>query len=130
MDQTMAVGAVPTVDIVEDDEAVRDSFAALLEASGIETRSFGSAEDYLAARESSRGDCLLLDLNLPGMSGLDMLEQLRAEGDDLPTMIITARRSPQAVERARRADALAVFDKPIDRQALLAAIRDVFHLLA
>lgn len=118
------MATAPIVYIVDDDEAVRDSFAALLDASGMQTRCFESAEDYLAARSGCSGGCLLLDVNLPGMGGLDMLEQLRAEGDDLPAVVVTARRSRQVDERARRAGALAVFDKPVDWQALLARIEE------
>jgi len=118
----------PVVYIVDDDEAVRDSFAALLDASGMETRCFGSAEEYLAARRGCNGGFLLLDVNLPGMGGLDMLEQLRAEGDNLPAVVVTARRSRQVDERARRAGALAVFDKPVDWQALLTRIEEAVEL--
>lgn len=118
--------ALPVVYIVDDDEAVRDSFAALLDASGIQTRCFGSAEEYLAARNGSLGGFLLLDVNLPGMGGLEMLEHLRAKGDNVPTAIVTARRSPKVDERARRAGALAIFDKPVDWSALLARIEEAF----
>jgi FixJ family two-component response regulator len=127
MDQAVGMVAAPVVYIVEDDEAVRDSFAAFLDASGMEARCFGSAEEYLTARDGCLGGCLLLDLNLPGMGGLDMLEHLRAKGDNLPAVIVTARRSPQVDERARRAGALAIFDKPVDWQALLAKIEEALN---
>src|SRR3546814_5100247 len=106
MDQAMKAASTPIVDIVEDDEAVRDSFAAVLDASGMEARGFGSAEEYLAAPDRRLGGCLLLDLNLPGMGGLEMLEQLRAKGDRLPAIIITARRTPPVDERARSGGAI------------------------
>src|SRR3546814_9114260 len=93
----------------------------------MEARGFGSAEEYLAAPDRRLGGCLLLDLNLPGMGGLEMLEQLRAKGDRLPAIIITARRTPPVDERARSAGVLAIFDKPVDSQALLATIESVFN---
>src|SRR3546814_14225620 len=93
----------------------------------MEARGFGSAGGYLAAPDLRLGGCLLLDLNLPGMGGPEMLEQLRAKGDRLPAIIITGRRTPQVDERARSAGVLAIFDKPVDRQALHATIVTVLN---
>lgn len=126
MEQAVTTEPAPTVWIVEDDEAVRDSFAAFLDMSGMNVRGFASAEEYLAARDGTPDGCLLLDLNLPGMGGLDLLDYLRSEGDDVPTVIVTARHDVGVDERARRAGVIAVFDKPAEWQALLAAIRRAF----
>ena len=119
VNENAATEASPTVYIIEDDEAVRDSFAAMLGACGVPARGFGSAEEYLAARGSAPDGCLLLDLNLPGMDGLALLEHRVY----VPTVIVTARRDSRVDERASKAGAVAVFDKPADRQALLSAVR-------
>lgn len=112
-----------TIFIIDDDEAVRDSFAAFLEAAGFQTQSFGSGEDFLTAHDGQRRGCLLLDIHLPGMSGLDLLERLLLDGRQLPTVVITARGDHKTVARATSAGALAVFDKPVDWSALLQVIR-------
>lgn len=109
--------------LVEDDEAVRDSLVAFLGAHGLRAQGYSSAEDYLAARESASDGCLVLDLNLPGMSGLDLLERLRASGVAVPSVLVTARRDARLDARADEAGVEAVFDKPVDLRALLATIR-------
>jgi len=84
-----ASGSV-VVAVVDDDENLRRSFARLLRAAGMRSVTYASAEAFLADAKRPRFDCLVLDVQLPGMSGLDLQEQLSAEGNDTPILFITA----------------------------------------
>jgi len=114
------------IHIVDDDDAVRDSMRALLESLGFEVHDYSSAVDFLnRGGERSKG-CLLLDLHMPVMTGIDLLEHMRSEGVSLPTIVITGRGDPLLRERALRSGALALIDKPVTDDALLGAIDRAF----
>jgi two-component system, LuxR family, response regulator FixJ len=101
--------------IVDDDAAVRDSLRLLLECEGFEAQEFGSGRQFLDVGRPGQpryGDCLILDVHMPGMSGLELLEMLRRCGDVLPAILITRRPDAASRERARPAGALAVVEKP------------------
>lgn len=108
--------------IVDDDDAVRDSLRALLESLGFEVRDFHSARDFLAERKVDSSGCLLLDLHMPVMSGLDLLEHMRDNGPQLPTIVITGRSDAFLKERALRSGARDFIDKPVSDDTLIAAI--------
>lgn len=110
-----------TVYIVDDDDSVRDSARALLESYDLAVADFASARDFLAGFDESIAGCLLLDLNMPDMTGLELLELLRERSIEVPVIIVTASNDAQVQERARRAGAFALFEKPVD-DSLLAAI--------
>jgi FixJ family two-component response regulator len=99
--------------IVDDDDAVRDSLKALLESLGFEV---------LAERKVDASGCLLLDLHMPVMSGIDLLEHMRDNGPQLPTIVITGRSDGFLKERALRSGARAFIDKPVADDVLIAAI--------
>jgi FixJ family two-component response regulator len=110
------------IHIVDDDDAVRDSMRALLESLGFDVHDYSSAVDFLnRGGERSQG-CLLLDLHMPVMSGIDLLEHMRSEGVSLPTIVITGRGDPMLRERALKGGALALIDKPVTDEVLLSAI--------
>lgn len=90
MDQTIS----RKVYVVDDDDAVRDSMRVLLESSGLDVRVYSSAQEFLAHVCKSPKGCLLLDLHMPGMSGVELLEALRMQGSRLPVVIITGRSDP------------------------------------
>src|SRR5262245_51945493 len=100
-----------TVYIVDDDDSVRDSARALLESYDLPVQDFASAKDILAAFEQLRDGCLLLDLNMPEMGGIELLELLRSRGDTIPVIVVTAQNDAGVLERARRAGAMAVLSK-------------------
>jgi len=118
------LGSDATIFVIDDDQAVRDSLQVLLELHGLRVVSFASGEAFLQER-SRRGEpakgCLLLDLDLAGTSGLDLLRALRREGLRLPVIIITGR-GAEALQRAREAGALAVLEKPFFDGALISII--------
>ena len=108
--------------IVDDDDAVRDSLRVLLESLGFEVKDFNSARAFLAQRSLDSTGCLLLDLHMPAMSGMDLLEHMRDSGTQLPTIVITGRSDSFLKERALRSGALAFIDKPVSDDALIQAI--------
>lgn len=114
----MANGNGHTISIVDDDRAVRESTAALLEAAGYAVESFASADDFLHRRGSVDDQCLLLDLNMPGLSGLELLELLRSQGTSTPAIVLTAN-GERLSARMTRAGVLKVLRKPVSESELL-----------
>jgi two-component system response regulator FixJ len=108
--------------IVDDDDAVRDSLDLLLSAAGFETMTFDSAEAFLACAPKAAGGCLVSDIRMPGMSGLELMEGLRARGAACPIVLITGHGDvPMAVEAMKRG-AHDFIEKPFDDERLLAAV--------
>ena len=108
----------PPVYIVDDDEAVRDSVRLLLESSGFVARGFASAGLFLQVERGDMG-CLLLDLHMPGISGIELLRLLRSRGMTRPVFVISGRRDPVQDAEALAAGASALLSKPFDDQQLL-----------
>jgi FixJ family two-component response regulator len=116
--------AAPIIYVVDDDEAVRDSLGLLLESHGLASEVFESAEDFLKSyRRGGRG-CLILDVRMPGMSGVELLETLAKSGFELPVIVMSGHADAALAARAGRAGARGVIDKPFRDQHLVAAIRD------
>ncbi len=111
--------------LVDDDEAVRDSARMLLEAQGLSVRDFESAAEFLEKTRGEGADCLLLDLHMPGLSGIELLELLRKRGILAPAIILTGRYDPLLDERITRAGVVTVMHKPVDSMALLDLIARV-----
>lgn len=99
--------------IVDDDDAVRDSLRTLLETFGLPVQDFASAEAFLTDADVSMGTCVILDVNLPGAGGLELLERLRRERPGLPVVMISGRADASARTRAIELGAAAFLDKPI-----------------
>ncbi len=112
----------PAVYIVDDDEGVRESLQLLLRLKGFAARGFDSADAFLAAVRPDWPGCLLLDLRMPGVSGLELQAQLVAHAIRLPVIIITAHGDVRAARTAFKAGAVDFLEKPIDETALVAAV--------
>ena len=104
--------------IVDDDEAVRDSIRMLLESSGFVARDFASADLFLDTDTDDMG-CLLLDLHMPGVSGLELLRLLRSRGMRRPVIVVSGRRDTVQDAEVWAAGASALLSKPFDDQQLL-----------
>jgi two-component system response regulator FixJ len=113
--------------IVDDDSAVRDSLRLLLECAGLEARDFPSPETFLDGWKSAGQDCLVLDLHMPGMSGLDLLEELRQRGDAVPVIVVTGQPCAASTARAQAAGALAVLAKPFKPLEMLGLVRQALN---
>jgi two-component system CheB/CheR fusion protein len=111
--------------IVDDDESVRDSLGLLLERAGFEARVFGSCREFLAVGRIGEGDCLILDVHMTGMSGLDLLERMHGRGDRVLVILITGRLDTATRSRAQAAGALSVIEKPYKAGEILALVRRV-----
>lgn len=112
----------PTVFIVDDDAGVRDSLAMLLDLKGFRTRTFAAAEAFLAEYRPEWPGCLVLDLRMPGMTGLELQAELARRGSTLPVIIITAHGDVATTRSALKGGAVDFIEKPIDDEALVAAI--------
>lgn len=117
----------PTIFIVDDDAAVRDSLSLLLGLKGFSTRCFASAEDFLAACQPDWRGCLLLDIRMAGMDGLELQQALNSSQIDLPIIFITAHGDVAAARSALKAGASDFLEKPLDDRMLSAAIADALE---
>lgn len=111
-----------TVFIVDDDKEVRESIALLMQSVGLPSESFASARDYLDQFDSSRPGCLVLDVRMPKMSGLELQQQLLQQAIHPPIIIITGHGDIQMAVRAVQAGAADFIEKPFRDQLLLDAI--------
>ena len=112
----------PTIFVVDDDEAVRDSLRVLLEAAGHVVETYSSGVDFLGAVIAGRCDCLVLDLRMPDINGVEVLKALQRDRIDLPAIIITGQANARMKADATRAGAVAIIDKPIRADLLLETI--------
>jgi len=109
--------------IVDDDCSVQSALKDLMESAGLPARCFGSAEEFLEWDEGSRTACLIADIRLPGLSGLELQAKLNAEGSPLPIIFITAHGDAWMRVQAMQAGAVEFLSKPFDDDALLEKVR-------
>ena len=110
--------------IVDDDEAVRDSLSMLVESAGHETEAFELALEALDRCRTRRPDCILSDIRMPGMDGIEFQEKLIEDGIDAPVVILTGHGDVRLAVRAMKAGALDFIEKPFDDSAILASIAE------
>ncbi len=107
------------ISVVDDDEGVRGSLASLLRSAGFDVRAFPGAQAFLSTGLRDGAACLLTDLNMPGMSGLELLAELRRRKAAIPVIMMTAFPTDQAKEQAMGNGAVAFLTKPLDPDLLL-----------
>jgi two-component system response regulator FixJ len=113
----------PIAHVIDDDAAVRDSVQLLLESRGIEVHSYASAEAFLRQAAPDDDSCLIIDVDMPDIDGLELLRQLRANGISTPTIVITGAGIPGSLGSAvRRFDAM-LFEKPFSPAELLSSVK-------
>ena len=113
------------VDIVDDDESVRRALWRLLNSVGVQSRTYGSARSYLDSTDLESTDCLLLDLHLPEMSGIELLEHLSEVAPNLQVICMTGRDEPEVEQRLAAAGISGCLRKPFDQAELFAALTSV-----
>jgi FixJ family two-component response regulator len=111
------------VAIVDDDDSVRVALEGLLESVGMSARAFESAEAFITSGQHRQTACLIADIRMPGMSGLDLQKKLNAEGYRIPIVFITAHGDAKMRMQALRAGAVEFLAKPFDDEALLGSVR-------
>jgi FixJ family two-component response regulator len=109
----------PVVAVVDDDASVRRALKRLLQSADFHVITYASAAEFLEAGVSRTPGCVILDVHLGGMSGIELLSRLRESGHNLPVVLVTAYDDAQTREAAVQAGCLAYFRKPIDAKALL-----------
>lgn len=112
-----------TVFVLDDDEAVRDSVVILLECEGFRVESFASPVAFLESDAPSRRGCLLVDVRMPQMSGLDVQERLARDGRALPVIVMTGHADVPLAVRAMKAGAVDFVEKPFDEHALIGSVK-------
>jgi len=113
----------PVVSIVDDDVSVRRSTERLLRCSGLRAEAFASGEEFLQSANMAETACLLLDMSMPGMNGLELQRRLAEIGRLIPIIFLSARASEEEERRALQAGAAGFLRKPVSKETLLDAIR-------
>lgn len=113
---------IPVISIVDDDESVRTALKSLIDSVGFRAEVFCSGEEFLKSPVVSQTDCLIADVRMPGMTGLELQEQLNATGASVPIVFISAHDDKDARARGLRAGAIDFLQKPFSEESLLGAI--------
>jgi two-component system response regulator FixJ len=117
-----------TVFLVDDDQAVRDALVLLMETEHLNTESFDSAEAFLDACDPDRPGCLVLDVRMPGMSGIKLQEELAARGIVIPIIFLTGHADVSMSAQAFRSGAIDFMEKPFEENVLLERIQEAIRL--
>jgi FixJ family two-component response regulator len=115
---------LPVIFVVDDVDLARKAVMALVGAMGVETRGYASAEDFLAAYDGRRPACLVTDVRMLGMSGLELQEELVRRGESIPVIVLTAFASTPGTVRAMKNGAVTLLEKPCRDDELWEAVRD------
>lgn len=115
--------AAPLVHVVDDDEALRDSLRWLLESAGYRVAAYATAESFLATFEPEQAGCLVLDIRMPGMSGLELQDKLNRRGHTIPIIFVTGHGDVPMAVNAVKKGALEFIEKPFNDQAFLVLIK-------
>jgi FixJ family two-component response regulator len=116
-------GKTKLVAIVDDDHSMRGALQGLLKSIGVPSQVFASAEEFLNSGQQHQAACLITDIRMPGISGLELQSRLNAEHCRIPTIFITAHDDGQMRMRALRAGAVEFLAKPFDDEALIETVR-------
>jgi FixJ family two-component response regulator len=110
------------ISIVDDDESVREGLVGLMQSHGYCAESFESGASFLDSNGAGRTDCLIVDMHMPGMTGLELIGRLAAAGTSVPTILVTARRDESVRARAALAGVTCYLTKPFEEDRLLGCI--------
>ena len=118
-----ALGEAKLVTIVDDDDLIRSALQGMLKSVGLPSQAFASAEEFLASGQQQQTACLIADIRMPGMSGLELQARLNAEHCRIPTIFITAHGDTRMRMQALRAGAVDFMAKPFDDGVLIESVR-------
>ena len=118
----------PMISIVDDDESVREATMSLMRAAGYEPEAFPCARDFLNSEQACRTDCLIADVQMPGMSGIELHGKLVQSGKAIPTVLITAHPDEKARVRALQAGVVCYLAKPFNENELLDCIQTALEM--
>ncbi|CAB3795988.1 Response regulator protein TmoT [Paraburkholderia ultramafica] len=121
--ESSSAHATPVVFVVDDDVSVRESLEAMIRFTGLKAETFASAQDFLGRPRAMVPNCLVLDISLPDLSGLDLQKRIACKRTDMPIIFITGYGDVPTTVRAMKAGAVEFFTKPFDDEVLLDAIR-------
>ena len=113
---------MPMISIVDDDDAVRNATRTLIRSLGYHVATFASAEEFLKSEQLHQTDCLISDVQMPGLSGIELQERLNANGHRIPMIFITAFPDDHVRDRAMRAGAVSFLSKPFNDANLIVCI--------
>jgi FixJ family two-component response regulator len=119
----MSASLSPLIHLIDDDAAVRDSLALLIGTVGLRVQTWASPQDFMTAFDRSSIGAIVLDVRMPGISGLTVLDKLVAEGVDQPVILLTGHGTVDMCRRAFKSGAAEFLEKPVDDQALLDALQ-------
>jgi FixJ family two-component response regulator len=114
---------IPLIAVVDDDAAIREAIQSLLRSVGLRVAVFAVAEDFLQAGQRQATACLILDVRMPRMSGIELQQRLATAHDPMPIIFITAHGDAETRARALRAGAVAFLDKPFSDEVVLRAVQ-------
>ena len=115
--------AKPLISIIDDDESMREAIKGLMRSLGYRVEAVASAQEFLSSRHVRRTSCLIADMQMPGMTGLDLYQRLSTSGKPVPTILITAYPDDGVRKRALAAGVIGYLSKPFDENDLLTCIR-------
>lgn len=119
------MAAEHSISVVDDDESFRLAIVGSLRSLGYAARGFASAEEFIAAKGAGSSDCLITDLHMRGMSGIDLIRELQAQGSTLPAIMITGRPEPGLETKAMALGATCLLRKPFETDALIECLEKV-----
>jgi FixJ family two-component response regulator len=120
----------PLISVVDDDDSMREALESLLKSVGYRTATFASAQDFLQANERNETNCLILDVRMPAMNGLELQQKLAAENSRVPIVFISANSESGEKEQALAGGAVDFLYKPFSEDSLLGAIRAAINIQA
>jgi FixJ family two-component response regulator len=118
----------PLLSVVDDDESVRESLPDLLREFGFDARAFSSARDFLSSDYLDATRCLILDVAMPGMNGLDLQQELKRRGQEIPIIFITGQKDESIRNQAFKEGAVQFLFKPFSDSAVLDAVNDALRV--
>jgi len=119
--------AVPTIAVVDDDQAIREAMDDLVKSFGYQSRLFSNAEEFLEYEARSEIDCMLVDVKMPGLSGLELQEVLNQQGGKPPMIFVTSFKDERTKSAALTGGAVAILGKPVDIEALIDCLESAVH---